>query len=304
MSAARERAGTQTPLWLHVSPVVFLLFWSGGFTFAKMGLAHAEPITFLALRYALVLAVLLPFALILRPALPKTAVDWGHLAVVGIFIQVLYFGLTYLSFASGLSAGAVALIVSLQPILVAIAAPHFGDQTVGLRRWIGLALGLAGAAIVIIVRLGVEAGSLFGLFCAVGALVAITLATVYEKRFGVTHHPVTANVIQYALGFAAILPLAWALEEMHIDWTGELALSIGYLVICNSLIAITLLLAMIRHGEASRVSALFFLVPPMAAIIAWVIIGEEMPLMAWPGIILAAVGVAIAGQPIVRIRRS
>lgn len=293
-----------TPLWLKVAPLIFLLFWSGGFTFAKLGLAHAEPITFLALRYALVLAVLAPLALALRPPLPKTGKDWGHLAVVGVLIQVLYFGLTYLAFESGLSAAAVALIVSLQPILVAVAAPHIGDDSVSPRRWAGLGLGLAGAVIVIVAGGEIEAGSALGLAFAVGALVAIFIATVYEKRFGVTHHPVTANVIQYALGLAGILPLAWLMEDMEVAWTGELALSISYLVICNSLIAISLLLAMIRHGEASRVSTLFFLVPPVATLMAWGVLGETMPPIAWGGIVLATVGVAIAGYPVARIRRS
>src|SRR5690606_28067424 len=78
---------------------------------------------------------------------------------------------------------------------------------------------------------------------------------------------------------------------MHIDWTPALFGSLAYLVLCNSLVAITLLLAMIRHGKASRVSALFFLVPPVTAIIAFLVLDEAIPLMAWPGMLLAAAGI-------------
>ncbi|HSN23133.1 MAG TPA: DMT family transporter, partial [Methylomicrobium sp.] len=120
--------------------------------------------------------------------------------------------------------------------------------------------------------------------------------TLYEKRFGVAQHPVTSNLVQYAVGFAAVLPLAWVLEDMRVFWTGPMIAALIYLAIGNSLVAVTLLLAMIRRGEASRVSALFFLVPPTAAMIAWLLIGESMPPIAWSGMALAAAGVGIANR--------
>jgi len=292
LAAAGHDSGT--PAWLRAAPALFLLFWSAGFSFGKLGLAHAEPMTFLALRYGGVLVVLLPLLLVLRPPLPRRAADWGHLAAVGILIQAVYFVLTYLSFELGISAGGVALIVSLQPIVVALCVPWIAGERVGARRWAGLTLGLAGAVIVIVARSAVGATSWVGILAAVGALGAITAGTLYEKRFGVTHHPVTANAVQYVVAFVLILPLAAATEQMQVEWVPELYVALAYLVLCNSLIALTLLLAMVRHGEASKVSALFFLVPPGAALIAWAVLGETMPLPAWPGIVLAAVGVALA----------
>ena len=291
------------PLWLRLAPAIFLLLWSGGFSFAKFGLEHAEPLTFLALRYALVLAVLLPVALVVRPPLPRRWRDWGHLAVVGFLLQAVYFGLSYYALDLGLSAGGVALIVALQPILVALAAPWISGERVALLRWLGLLLGLAGAGMVIASRDSVEVASRIGALAAVGALVAISAATLYEKRFGLSHHPVTSNAVQYAIGLAAVLPLAALTETMAVDWSLELGMALGYLVVANSLISVTLLLAMIRHGEASRVSALFFLVPPMAALIAWLLIGEVLPPIAWAGMALAAVGVALVGRPGPRARR-
>jgi drug/metabolite transporter (DMT)-like permease len=131
----------------------------------------------------------------------------------------------------------------------------------------------------------------------------MTAGTLYEKRFGVAQHPVTSNLVQYAVGLAVVLPLAWAVEGMQVSWTGPMVGSLLYLAIGNSLVAVTLLLAMIRRGEASRVSALFFLVPPIAAVIAWLLIGESMPPIAWLGMALAAAGVAIANRPIPRARK-
>ncbi len=287
---------SQRPLWLVAAPVIFLLLWSAGFAIAKLGLAHAEPLTLLALRYVLVLALLVPVALVLRPPLPRTLRAWADIAIVGFLIQVVYFGLCYVAFKSGVSAGGVAIIVCLQPILVALAAPRLVGEAVSRLAWAGLALGLAGAATVIFARSGVQVENRFGLGLTVLALFGITGGTLWEKRFGVSHHPVTANLIQYFVGAAFTLPAAWVSEGMAVAWDTEFLLVLFYLVVGNSLLALSLLLAMIRAGEVSRVSALFYLVPALSALFAWPLLGEAMPPLAWAGMALAGLGVALVSR--------
>ena len=299
---AETTHGAAAPAWLKAAPVIFLLLWSGGFAFARIGVEHSPPMTLLALRYWFAIVVLLVVLAILRPPVPHRASDWGHLMVVGALVQGLYFSFSYLGFWLGVSAGTMAIIVSLQPILVGLLAPQFVAEHVGLARWAGLILGLIGAAMVILARSEVEVTSAVGLLCAAGSLLSMTVGTLYEKRFGLHHHPVTSNTIQYLVGFALVLPIAVALEPLEVNWTGEFVVALAYLVIGNSLIAVTLLLAMIRHGEAARVSALLFMVPPMAAFIAWALIGEAMPPAAWAGMAVAAAGVALATRNL-RIRR-
>ena len=284
------------PLWLAAAPVIFLLLWSAGFGVAKLGLMHAQPLTLLALRYVLVLAVLIPVAIVIRPPLPKTWRAAADVAVVGFLIQVAYFGLCYVAFKAGVSAGAVSIIVCLQPILVALAAPAMVGEMMSRKGWIGLAMGLAGAAVVILARSKIAAESPFGLGCTLLALLGITGGTLYEKRFGVTHHPVTANLIQYAVGAAFTLPLAFATESLQIQWDMQFVWVMTYLVLGNSLLALSLLLAMIRVGAVSRVSALFYLVPPLSALFAWPLLGEVMPPLGWLGMVLAATGVALASR--------
>ncbi len=282
------------PLWLLAAPVIFLLLWSGGFSVAKLGISHAEPLSFLSLRYACVCALLAPLVAIMRPPLPQTRADWMHLAIVGLLIQFGYFGLSYISFKAGVSAGGVAIIVCLQPILVGLIAPRFTRESVSLLRWAGLALGLAGAATVIMSRSSVELQNPIGVAAAVGALLCITAGTLWEKRFGKSHHPVVSNAVQYLAGLAGTLPLAMMFESFSFDWNLPFLGALAYLVIGNSIIAMTLLLAMIRAGEVSRVSSLFYLVPPISALMAWPLLGEEMPLLGWGGFALAAAGVALA----------
>ena len=282
---------------LRVAPVIFLLFWSGGFSAGKIGVAYTRPMTFLVVRYGIVLLLLMPLLLWKRPPLPAGRAQWVHLVVVGVLIQGLYFALSYVALSSDISSAAVAMIVALQPILVALVAPRLAGEAVTRQTWLGLGLGLLGTALVISARSRVEVISTVGILAACGALACITTGTMYEKRFGVGHHPITANTVQYAAGLGVALPFALLREDLHVQWTMPFALALAYLIIGNSLIAMTLLLLMIRHGEVSRVSALFFLVPPLAAVIGWLILGEAMPPLAWVGLALAAAGVAIASRP-------
>jgi len=275
------------------APIIFLILWSAGFAIAKLGLEHAGPFTLLALRYVIAVLVLLPLLAVLRPPLPKGRATLD-IAVTGFLIQVLYFGLCYIAFRSGVSAGGVAIIVCLQPILVSLIAPGLVGERISPLRWLGLGLGLAGALTVILARSGISAEPPLGVLAAVGGLIGITAGTLYEKRFGVSQHPVPTNLIQYIVGAAFALPLAIATEGLVADWTPELFAVLAYLILGNSLISITLLLAMIRAGEVARVSALFYLVPPLAAMFAWPLLGEAMPPLAWAGMALAAVGVTLA----------
>jgi drug/metabolite transporter (DMT)-like permease len=274
-------------------PAVFLVLWSSGFTFVALGLPDAEPVTFLALRYLVVVVLLLAAAALVRPPLPLGRAAWVHLAVVGLLLQAGYFGLLYLALEH-VAPAVAALVVCLQPVLVALLAQRTVGEHVPLARWGGLGLGLVGAAAVIVVRADDGGADLAGIALAVASLLAITAATLYESRFGAEGHPVTSNLVQCSVALVATGVVALLAEDLRIDWTGDLVISLTYLVLGNSLVSITLLLMMVRRGTASQVSALFFLVPPLAAVIAWAILGESLPVAAWGGMAVAAVGVAIA----------
>lgn len=285
---------TSRPVWLAFAPFIFLFLWSAGYAVAKVALVYSEPMTLLALRFGAVVVIMTVLFVIFRPPLPETAADWGHLAVVGFLIQCIYFGMSYVAFYAGVAAGTVALLMSLQPILVALLAPAWSGETIGRRRWVGLFLGLLGTAIVIITRSNIEPPTFWGFFSALLALIGITAGSFWEKRFGVDHHPITANLVGFGVGLIGIVPMMLWLEDMQVTWTWEFSAALAYLVIGNSVIAVGLLLAMIRAGDVSRVSALLFLVPPLAALLAWFMLDEVMPLWAWPGILIAAFGVYLA----------
>lgn len=285
---------TNQPAWLVAAPGIFLIMWSTGYIAAKLGLGYVEPMTFLALRFACVVAIMALLFAVIRPPLPNTPAEWMHLAIVGFLLQAMYFGMCYLSFTSGLSVGTLALILAMQPIIVGLVAPRWNGEAVSWHQWTGLILGLTGAVIVISARSEIAAPSPIGFVFASLALIGISAGSLWEKRFGVSHHPVTSNLIGYAAGFLGVAPLMIAFETMEITWTWQLIGSLIYLVVASSIIAIGLLLAMIRAGEVSKVSALFFLVPPIAAAGAWIVLDEIMPPFAWLGMAVAGLGVFMA----------
>lgn len=285
---------TNQPAWLVLAPGIFVVMWSTGYVAAKFGLGYIEPITFLALRFACVVVIMAVLFVIIRPPLPKSPAEWMHLAIVGFLLQAMYFGMCYMSFNAGLSVGTLALILAMQPIIVALIAPRWNGESVGWRQWTGLILGLAGAVLVITARSEIAAPSAIGFAFASLALFGITGGSLWEKRFGVSHHPVTANLVGFTVGLLGVTPFMIAYESMEITWTWELVGSLVYLIVASSLIALGLLLAMIRAGEVSKVSALFFLVPPLAAVFAWIVLDEVMPPIAWAGMVVAGLGVFMA----------
>lgn len=283
-------------VWLRLMPALFVLLWSTGFIGARLGMPHAEPMTFLSLRFALTAAILGPAALLAGAPWPRRGRDLAHLAVAGLLMHAVYLGGVFLAIRLGLEAGLSALIVGLQPLLVAASAPFLLGERVGPATWAGLALGLLGMALVLARKLGLGASDAWGALAYLGALAGITVGTLYQKRFCMGHDLRSGNFVQFAASAVACWLVALAFETREVEWTGELIFALLWLVLVLSVGAITLLYLLLRRGAASRVASLFFLTPPTTALIAWPLFGERL---GWPellGMVLTVAGVALANR--------
>ena len=278
------------------APALFVLLWSTGFIGARLGLPHAEPFTFLLLRYALAAALLVLVALASRAPWPRRAAEIAHFAVAGLLVHGVYLGGVFLGISMGVEAGVSALIVGVQPLLTAALAGALLGERVAARQWLGLALGLGGVALVLAGKLGHGPGSLLGSLACVAALVGITSGTLYQKRFCASMDLRSGGAIQFVAAAIATAPLAFWLEERDVQWEGELVFALLWLVLVLSLGAVSLLYVLIRRGAASKVASLFFLVPPCTALIAWPLFGETLGASALAGMALTAVGVALASR--------
>ena len=280
-------------LWLKAMPGLFVLLWSTGFVSAKYGLPYAEPLTFLLLRFVLVVALMLALSLAMRAAWPRTLKQLAHVAVAGILMQAGYLGGVFCSINLGMSAGVSALIVGIQPILTAFAsAPLFGER-LRAQQWLGLVMGFGGVILVVLGRSALSGITPATLALSVLALVSVTAGTLYQKRYCGTVDLRAGSVIQFSAAGLVLLPLALAFETLQVRWTGEFVLALGWLVLALSISAISLLYILVRKGAATAVASFFYLVPPSTALIAYLMFDETLNAMALSGMALAAIGVAL-----------
>jgi drug/metabolite transporter (DMT)-like permease len=280
-------------MWTTLAPGLFVLLWSTGFIFAKMGLPYVEPFTFVALRYAVVVALMLPLALVVRATWPTRALDVAHLLVAGLLLHAVYIAGVFASIYHGLPAGISALIVGLQPVLTAtLVGPFLGERVTGMQ-WLGLLLGLGGVALVLGDKLAFDSATGGAVALAVLALIGITLGTIYQKRFCTAADMRSSAVIQFAGAGLACLAVAWPLETMRVAWSGELVFALAWLVLVLSIGTVSLLYLLLRRGAAAKIASLFYLVPPVTALFAWALFGETLGLVALAGMGLVAVGVAL-----------
>ena len=282
------------PWLLFLAPGLFVLLWSTGFIGAKLGLPFAEPLTFLLVRFACVIGLLGTLAWALRRPWPHGPMQWFHIAVAGVLLHGGYLSGVFLAIHRGMPAGVVALIVGIQPLLTAFLSNSMVGERVSGRQWTGLVLGFGGVTLVVWEKLGLAGIGPAGLALSAMALGSITLGTLYQKRFCAELDLWSGSVIQFVAAALALLPFALAFETMRVVWSGQFVFALGWLIVVLSLGAISLLHLIIRHGAATRVSALFYLTPPTTALLAWLVFGERMGLPGIGGMAIAAAGVAIA----------
>lgn len=274
-------------------PAIFVVLWATGFIASKAGLPFAEPMTFLLARFSMVAAAMLAVAIVARAPWPASWGEAGHIAVVGLLMHGCYLGGVFAAIFHGMPSGLTALIVGLQPILTAtIVGPLLGDR-VSKRQWLGLVLGLVGVGLVLWHKLAIDSTGLVALGFAALALVGITIGTLYQKRFCAFVDLRTGGVIQYAAAALAVSFFAWHFETMHIEWTPQFIAALAWLSLPLSLGAVSLLYVLIRRGAAAKVASLFYLVPPVTALMAWLLFNETLGPLALAGMAVTAVGVAL-----------
>ncbi len=274
-------------------PAVFVFLWSTGFIGAKFGLPFAEPFSFLAVRMAVVAVLLILIALAFKAPWPKDLRSVFHVAVAGLLVQGAYLGGVFAAIDAGLSAGLSALIVGLQPALTACVVGPLLNERVTPRQWLGVLLGFVGVVLVVANRIEVGAGAWTGIGLAAIALLGITAGTLYQKRFCADMDLRSGSAIQFSVTCLAMTGLAFALESRDIQWTGEFIFAVAWLVVVLSLGAVTLLYILIKRGAAAKVASLFYLVPPVTALMAFFLFDERLGAQELIGMGIVVAGVAL-----------
>lgn len=279
------------------APPLFVLIWATGFVVSRLVAPYADPLHFLVLRYTLAVLVLGLAALLVRARWPSTLGGWRDGLVAGILLHGGYLGGVFWAVKHGLPAGIAALVAGLQPLVTgALVGPLLGEK-VSARRWLGIAVGFSGALLVIAPKFGQIGGfPVSALAVCFGAVVSITLGTIWQKRTAGSVDLRTNTPIQYLGAAAATLPVALLTEAGQLDPTPEFLFGLAWAVGGLSIGAVGLLLMLIRRGAVAGVAALLYLVPPVSALMAYFLFGETLTPVQMAGMALAAIGVAIASR--------
>ncbi len=297
-STAGVSPRSRRSLAIASAPAIFVFLWSTGFIGAKYGLPYAEPFTLLALRLFIASALLWLIVALTRVDGLSGRVHWGRSAVTGVLLHTGYLGGVFWAIDQGLPSGVSAVIVSLQPVVVAALANRFLGERLSWLQWLGLVLGVVGVVLVLAPGLLTSGAAgdfpIEGIAACLVALAAGTAGTIHQKRHGDGIPLVSGTAVQYLAAAALLTVLSVGFETQTIDWTLEFILAMVWLVVALSLGAILLLLFLLKRGSASGVSSLFYLVPPATAIEAYLFFGEELAPVSIVGVGVTALGVALA----------
>jgi drug/metabolite transporter (DMT)-like permease len=278
----------------RAAPALFVLLWSTGFVGTKYALVGAEPLTYLAIRMVLVVALMAIIATIARARWPDAA-GIGHSIVAGLLVHGFYLAGTAIAIAHSIPAGLSALIPGLQPILTSTLASRFLGERVTPLQWVGLLLGLGGVGMILYGRpMSGDAG--WGWLASGVSLVSITLGTLYQKRFcgGIDWR--AGNTIQYMAALALYAGAAFAFETRAVTWSVEFAAAVVWLAVVLSIGSIGVLYWLIRRSAATQVASLFYLVPATTAVMAYVLFGEKLSVLAVVGMCVCATAVLLVNR--------
>ena len=278
----------------RAAPAIFVVLWSTGFIATKSVVNNADPLTYLAIRMALAVALMAVIVAIARPRWPDR-IGIAHSAVAGILVHGFYLGGTAIAIAHSIPAGLSALIPGLQPILTSTIANRWLGERVTPMQWVGLLLGLAGVMLILHNRpMSGEAG--WGWLASGVALISITLGTLYQRRYCNTIDWRAGNLVQYVAVTIFFAFGAGLFENNVVHWTTEFVLALTWLVVVLSIGSIGLLYWLIRRSAATSVASLFYLVPAVTALMAYILFGERLDAIAIVGMTACAAAVFLVNR--------
>lgn len=281
-------------LAVRAAPALFVVLWSTGFIVNKVALLSTGPLTWLSIRMAVTICVLLVIVAVTRPPWPKGA-QIGHSIVAGLLLHGVYLACVMLALAQNVPAGLSALIPGMQPILTSTLASRFLGERVRPLQWGGLLLGLVGVGLVLHGR-ALSGPSSWGWIASIVSLIGITLGTLYQKRFAGHVDWRTGNIVQYAAAGCLFVFGAVATEPLSVRWDTQFVAVLGWAALVLSVGSVALFFWLIRRSGATEVASLFYLVPAITAAMAFALFGERLDAVALCGMVLCAGGVLLVNR--------
>ncbi|HWZ63484.1 MAG TPA: DMT family transporter [Steroidobacteraceae bacterium] len=292
-SSSTPAAGARRPDALLGA--VFVVLWSTGYPAARIALDHAAPFTLLVLRFGGAGLIFAALASMTRASWPRGRAAL-HSAAVGSLQLALQFGALYWAAAQGVNVGLIALVIGTMPIVVALVGLALFREAVRPLQWLGFALGFAGVALAVGEGIAPGRAGAGASLAVLAGLFAISAGTLYQKRHASDVDPRTSLAVQNLTATVLLLPLALH-EGLRVDGSAAVLASLAWMIGVNSLIAFALFFVLLRRGAVNQVATLFFLMPPVTAMIDFLVLGDRLTSYKLAGFAFAALGVYLATRP-------
>jgi len=278
---------------IRAFPILFIVLWSSAFITSKPITVDASPFAALCFRFAFVTLGFAFFSLLTKQKLFGSLNKSLKAMVSGILFHGIYLGGVFYSISKGFPVGVTALIVCLQPILTSILAGPLLNEVVTWKQWVGILLGFLGTLLVLGFDVGNELPTV-GIIASFIALAAVTTGTLWQKKLSEDLPLSVSNTYQALSACCFHLILALTIEDWFINYSVSFIISISWQIIAVSFGAFTILMYLIKTDSASKTSTLFFLVPPVSVLMAWIFINETITITDFIGLLAATFGVYIA----------
>ena len=278
---------------IKLFPLIFIILWSSAFITTKPIVDYSDPFSALAFRFLIVAFGFFLFSIIKKQTILVTKKNLINSILSGILFHGFYLGGVFFSISKGLPTGIAALIVTLTPVLTNALAGPLLNEKITWKQWVGVLLGFLGAIIV----LGFDIGSelpIVGIIAVLISLIAVTTATLWQKKISNTLSLPVSNMYQAIGGLIFHLLIVLFFTKPYIDFSTTFIIAMSHQILLVSFGAFTILMYLIKHNSASKTVSLFFLIPATSAIIAYIFLNETLTFYDILGFGIASIGVFIA----------
>ena len=278
-----------------IFPFGFIFLYGSGFIFTQYGLENSSPMAFLGIRFFIAFWILLIISLFFKVSFPKNKKEFFQIALSGSLTVGTFSIGVFLSISYGVSGALNALIIALQPIIVTFLALKFLEEEINKRVWFGLVIGFIGVAFVVISKVDTSFDSIIGVFWSVVGLLGLSFGSLYQKKYCTDMNLYSGGAIQTLSSTILVIPFLF-FEDIHVTWNNDFLIALLYMAVGVSIGALSLLYIMIKNGEVSKVSSIFYLVPVSAAIVSFFLLGEKMELNVIVGIVTVIAGITLINK--------
>jgi drug/metabolite transporter (DMT)-like permease len=288
---------TRMPL-RTASAVTF--FYALGYPIGNMAVIAMTPMAVLAFRFSLAAVILGAWACVARVTWPRGR-KLGHVAISGLLMQAVQFCALYLAIQHGAPAVLCAVVVAMNPVATAMLTATFLRDRLTLRRILALVLGVAAVLAACASRLIAEKGVDLAVLLLLVALVGLAAGGVYQQRFCADVDFRASTAVQNVAALAPALILALTTPFAVHDGI-KATVAVAGVVLLNATVGVSLYVRAVNLHGAAAVSMLFAVIPAVAGVLSWLMLGQRVDIGVGVGLVLGALACWLNGSGALRAK--